>query len=244
MARSPTNSASHQHSCSPETFGIVLVRLRAPRIVFTGFTCHKRRPGPSPSLPYRTSAPHMRGPPAPQETAARIRRRPSTPESDGPPRISLPRGGAAARTKPANPTVSTSRRLSASTGSLPAGPGPTRRRPTRSSSLPATSSPTPSPFRPASLSTPFCSKPDHFLHFLGGNKQHGGGGNSRQATPTRRSPSSNPPPPPPVLPPSFPLPQLCTRFPIASSTSPPPLPPRPNRHSTSRALPIQRWLAP
>lgn len=143
-----------------------------------------------------------------------------------------------------NPTVSTSRRLSASTGSLPAGPGPTRRRPTRSSSLPATSSPTPSPFRPASLSTPFCSKPDHFLHFLGGNKQHGGGGNSRQATPTRRSPSSNPPPPPPVLPPSFPLPQLCTRFPIASSTSPPPLPPRPNRHSTSRALPIQRWLAP
>jgi hypothetical protein len=63
MARSLTSSASHQHSCSLETFGIVLRRLRALCIVFTGFTCHKRRPGPPPSLPFRPSPPpHMRGP--------------------------------------------------------------------------------------------------------------------------------------------------------------------------------------
>ena len=116
--------------------------------------------------------------PTPQATEA-PHPQPYTPEWDGPPRISArPRRRCCPnRTLP----LQTRRRLSASVASLPAGPGPTRPSPINVNprSPPPPSGPLPlrlsldvvsSPFRPVSLSTPFCSKPERFRQFFLGKQ--------------------------------------------------------------------------
>jgi hypothetical protein len=126
--------------------------------IFTWHIAQSPKPGPARTVPYRTSRSHMPGPHTTHDKAP-----------DGWHRIS--RSSAANRRTIYRFNIC---RLLLSvffTASLPARPGPTRHRAVdvnhapRSLHLPH---PTPntSPFRPATLSTPFCSKPNSFPPFL------------------------------------------------------------------------------